>query len=815
MLNLLLGLALLAASPIAQSADTPVTPAATAATDAPHGTVTFSVRDPERSAIPARLAFLGDDGPDAMLFPNTDAAPESLAVRGNTVYTLHGTGAVTVPVGTYQVIATHGPEWSVDTLDLEVTEGGTAELAAVLRHEVDTSGWVSADFHLHTLTYSGHGDANPNERIISVIGEGLEVAVATDHNHHTDYAPVIAGLGADGLVMPIVGNEVSTPLGHFNVFPVNPEAPVFPSRTNAGQPLFRLFRQHDSGVGVRTVIQVNHPRWGEIDYFGEVGLDPVTAWSDSPRWSRGFDSVEIFNENAGWGYYESGLAPVDTASGRHSVLEDWFNLLGLGLRIAAVGNSDSHSVIGQHAGYPRNYVNVPSDDVRELSVGDIAEAVRRQSVFTTLGPFIEFSVDDAPMGGTVVAEGGTVELSVRVRAASWVDCDRVIVVVNGDRVHTIPVPDVRTAERLDTTVEIPVDRDAFLLLLVEGDDPLAPVVPDKKRPILPLAVTNPVWIDAEGDGRWESPAARGERLVAAIAEGSEDLEKNWRRSPASGRKWLLAAAARAKTLPEEIAREFIRVGLRDPIRRVRIAACGLADLQDDPELDDSLLSIVDDRSSDDYLRVRALVAVADPSVRRGKVLEWLERRGAEPLRAFDETRSIELPGRLVRSYRVLGYLDVPADGAPSPAPETEGPLDRTFAVRGGESDWRTRETRSNGYLDLLGLHDDPTLAEHALAYAEVWVESDGPRSVPFALGTDDGCVFLVNGESVVADTGTHGADPLQHFGRLALRDGWNRLLLRVENGRGGFGAYLRILDDRVRIAPRPDTEPTSHSESDR
>ena len=30
-------------------------------------------------------------------------------------------------------------------------------------------GWVSGDFHLHTLTYSGHGDSNMPERIISIV----------------------------------------------------------------------------------------------------------------------------------------------------------------------------------------------------------------------------------------------------------------------------------------------------------------------------------------------------------------------------------------------------------------------------------------------------------------------------------------------------------------------------------------------------------------------------------------------------------------------------------------------------------------------
>ena len=44
---------------------------------------------------------------------------------------------------------------------------------------------------------------------------------------------------------------------------------------------------------------------------------------------------------------------------------------------------------------------------------------------------------------------------------------------------------------------------------------------------------------------------------------------------------------------------------------------------------------------------------------------------------------------------------------------------------------------------------------------------------------------------------------LQHFGRAQLAAGWNRVLVKVENGAGGFGLYFRVLDDRVRAATDP------------
>jgi hypothetical protein len=781
--------------------DLPIRPTAGDRPDV--GILAFSIRDGEGRALPGRLTFLGADGPGAKLFPNAAAAPGELAVRDDIVYTLSGTGRITVPAGRYRVLASHGLEWSVAETELEIATGGAARFDATLVREIDTTGWVSADFHLHTLTHSGHGDADLPERVISIIGEGVEVAVATDHNHHTDYRPTIAELGATGRVLPIVGNEISTPLGHFNAFPVDPAAPVFPPQIDSAPALFRLIRGHDNGLRVRTLIQVNHPRWAGIDYFGEVDLDPVAGTTDSPRWSPGFDSLEVFNENAGWGYEEAGIEPVESGESRHSVLEDWFRLLDRGVRAAAVGNSDSHHVRAVLAGYPRNFLVAESDDVAEVAVRSVADAVRRKRLFTTFGPFVELTVEGVPMGGFARARTRRVTLAVEVQAASWVDVDRVIVVVSGDRVLEIPVPAREGPLRFAESRELLLDGDAWLALLVEGDTPLAPVVPDGKRPVRPLAVTNPVWIDADEDGVWTSPLRQAEARLAVVAGDPHALIAAWDGASRATRQRLLIAAA-----PELPTAELLALrGLADPQRRVRIAACGLIDRLEDDSLDPALQAVIAEPAADRYLRRRALGALADPALRRAQLLAWLDREG--PAEFADDAELVlgDLPGDFVRTWRVAGYFDIPAEGEPPPAPEGDGDLDRRFEVRGGEVGWEVRSAREDGTLDLLGLHADPLLAERALAYAEVWMRTDAAREVPFTLGTDDGSILWVGGARVLADTGSHGVNPLRHYGRIPLAAGWNRVLLRVENGRGGFGASLRILDPAVEVAPRPSSPP--------
>ena len=41
------------------------------------------------------------------------------------------------------------------------------------------------------------------------------------------------------------------------------------------------------------VIQLNHPRWSGIDYFGKAELDPLTGVSNSEIYGEDFDSVEV------------------------------------------------------------------------------------------------------------------------------------------------------------------------------------------------------------------------------------------------------------------------------------------------------------------------------------------------------------------------------------------------------------------------------------------------------------------------------------------------------------------------------------------
>jgi len=789
-------------------ADRSIGPVAPTAGAQEAGVLTFRVLDDSGQAVPSRLTFLPDSGGRPNLFPNADADPDVLAVRRNVVYSIRGEGSITVPAGRYTVLASRGLEYGLDRTRLDLRPGEQASWTARITREVDTTGWISADFHLHTLTHSGHGDSNMPERIISMVGEGVEFAVATDHNHNTDYGPTIDRVGAGDRVTAVTGNEISTGIGHFNAFPLDPDARVVPYTLPSAEPLFKMVREQENEFGVVPVIQVNHPRWSGINYFGEGGLDPITAGTDSDIYSDDFDTIEIFNENEGFGYFDPDVAEVDTASENFSVLRDWFNLLNRGHRYAAVGNSDSHHVEAEMAGYPRNFLPSPTDDPAAIEPADVAAALRANRVFTTIGPFVEFTVDGEPMGGQVrVARGrSSVEIGVRVQAASWVDCDVVKIVLNGDVVDTIDVPQTREIVRLDATRRVPVSGDCWIALLVEGDEPLAPVVHDQARPIYPLAVLNPVWVDADGDGMWVAPLEQASHRVRRARDARALVAELEQKGTLPHERALAVQAAASAS--EEAARALVSSLLDDENRYVRLSAAKAAARLKDRGLLPALGRASRHADGDAHLRValfKARTACGAPDA-ADELLDMLASEGAGGLGRFAEELGPILGDNFVGEWRVAGFFPSPEAGTvlATPYPPEQRPRADSFPNgKTGTVEWRTLATDRRGFANLLTLESRPEVRNDAIAYLQCWLVSPDDREVVFTLGTDDGCRLWINDEVIHEDGSRHGADPLQHVGRVRLREGRNRVLLKVENGGGDFGAYFRVLDDEIRSTIEP------------
>ena len=124
--------------------------------------------------------------------------------------------------GSYRVYASRGTEWSADSAAFAGTASGTVTLH--LRHVVDTTGYLGAEFHVHQVA-SPDSPVGSDERVRSALSAGVELFAVTDHDVVSDLQPFVAALNADDLLRVVPGIEVTPfPYGHFNAYPLDPQA---------------------------------------------------------------------------------------------------------------------------------------------------------------------------------------------------------------------------------------------------------------------------------------------------------------------------------------------------------------------------------------------------------------------------------------------------------------------------------------------------------------------------------------------------------------------------------------------------------------
>src|SRR5688572_22521750 len=191
--------------------------------EAHDATLSVAVSDMDGTAVPCRITIMDQHGalaPVMAASPQAETKSPPIAIRPGVVYTADGKAQLRLRQGRYTVFASRGFEWGVASQQIEIASGASGNVALRIAREVPTPGLVSCDTHVHTLTNSGHGDATLEERVVTLAGEGIELPIATDHDFHADLSGPAALAGVNGFFTPVIGNEVTTKTGHFNIFPV-------------------------------------------------------------------------------------------------------------------------------------------------------------------------------------------------------------------------------------------------------------------------------------------------------------------------------------------------------------------------------------------------------------------------------------------------------------------------------------------------------------------------------------------------------------------------------------------------------------------
>ena len=201
-------------------------------------------------------------------------------------YAERGDAVLAVDAGRYQVVVSHGPEYSLfRELDLRVAHGDAPSLHARLTHEMDTTGWIAGDFHLHQRPSFDSGMAL-DQRVRTIAAEGVDYAAATDHDVVTDLAPWVRKLGLDDWLQTVVGVEVSTlDIGHYIGFPFQYKELDVPSHGSLdwycmpSDDLVNAMVFDRSGFKSKTdqpTSIIAHPRDGFLGWADQLGLNAYT-----------------------------------------------------------------------------------------------------------------------------------------------------------------------------------------------------------------------------------------------------------------------------------------------------------------------------------------------------------------------------------------------------------------------------------------------------------------------------------------------------------------------------------------------------------
>jgi len=484
------------------------------------GQICVSVTDENSAGMPARVTVVGFDPSPEIVIPGTallgfsgddlglfydqgDVLPFGLVHHDYA--DANGDVSFEIEPGTYQVVVSRGTEYSTSSSTATVAAGacaGSGDIAAQLSRVVDTTGFISSDFHVHGIR-SADSRITDRRRVLAFAGEGIENPVMTDHHVHTDLAPEIAAQGIGAFVTNTIGEEITTfDYGHFNAYPmvIDPSVPShgstdwgvaapvgadFPSAGAYGlkpAEIRDLALTGANSVPGVTTVQINHidshfdPM--RINTKAVPPMDQLNAVQRSrlrlpPEPGGGDNLFALFPALELWNGYNRSHQLNEFLNQRIGI---WFNHLNQGLITTAIADTDSHKLVNTRTAGARSWTASPTDAIAGIAPADVAASVDGGRVIGGQGVFVQArlltSEGEANLewgGSTEIGDDdGNVTLRIEVQSPSWAQWDTIKVYANSTTVAT---------KTNGTIVPVPVLFTAGppLATLVEGDcDPSTP-----------------------------------------------------------------------------------------------------------------------------------------------------------------------------------------------------------------------------------------------------------------------------------------------------------------------------------------------------
>lgn len=456
------------------------------------------------SPIPSRITIINEDGELQMVGAESN---EHLAVRPGTVYTSTGQATFGLPAGKYTIFAGRGFEYSLAQQEVTVKTGDKVTLNLKIERQVDTTDFIACDTHVHTLTNSGHGDSSVQERMITLAAEGIELPIATDHNVQIDHRPLAEEMNVSQYFTSVVGNEYTTSVGHFNIFPLSATEPPPNHKLDNWPEIFEELNR----IAKPPVIILNHARdvhsgttpFGPKNHLAIVG-------ENLHGWPIGFNAMEVIN---------SGATQTDPLQ----LFRDWMNMLNAGHEITPVGSSDSHDVTRYTVGQGRTYIRSPDANAGNISVDAAVKSFLDGDVNVSYGLMttLEVSKDD---------DKEDVVFKIETQFPHWIQAREMTLFANGRWIYR-DSPDKAKTSPWSRKFRLPKPKhDVFYVAIATGpgiEQPYwktaLPYQPDSvSTETFVIGCSGARWFDADGDGKFTSAREYAEQLFLAA---EKDLAK--------------------------------------------------------------------------------------------------------------------------------------------------------------------------------------------------------------------------------------------------------------------------------------------------
>lgn len=241
---------------------------------------------------------------------------------------------------------------------VQVRSAATAQERVTVTRLFDppARGWYAADLHHHAD--QAEAVTPPAEVARSQLAAGLDVLFVSDHDSTANLGALQA-IAAARHVPFIPGIELSPSWGHFNAYPLAPDAKLAVDTSTADvSAIFREARREGASV-----VQVNHP-FIPYGYFSSLAAGVAPG-----GFNAGFDLLEINSSNSG----DDG-----------KVLERAWKFWNSGKRYYLSAGSDTHDVWNEESGKVRVFVHPDGP----LSVTSFVTALKAGHAYVSYGPLI-------------------------------------------------------------------------------------------------------------------------------------------------------------------------------------------------------------------------------------------------------------------------------------------------------------------------------------------------------------------------------------------------------------------------------------------